>query len=49
MLDLDPGADKPAIKRAYREKVKDAHPDTETGSKEAFKRVNAAYEQLTSS
>lgn len=48
ILDLDPGADEPAIKRAYREKVKDAHPDTETGSKEAFKRVNAAYEQLTS-
>lgn len=47
ILGLDPDADEAAIKRAYREKVKDAHPDTDTGSKEAFKRVNAAYERLT--
>lgn len=47
ILDLDPDADETAIKRAYREKVKDVHPDTETGSEEEFKRVNAAYEQLT--
>lgn len=47
ILDLDPGADETAIRSAYREKVKDVHPDTETGSEEEFKRVNAAYEQLT--
>jgi hypothetical protein len=47
ILDLDPSADESTIRRAYREKVKDVHPDTGTGSEEEFKRVNAAYEQLT--
>lgn len=47
ILDIDPGVDEPAIKQAYREKVKDVHPDTESGSEEAFKQVNEAYEQLT--
>jgi hypothetical protein len=47
ILGLDPSADEATIKRAYRERVKEVHPDTETGSKEEFKRVNAAYEQLT--
>lgn len=46
-LDLDPGADDHAVKQAYREKVKDVHPDTETGSEAEFKRVKAAYETLT--
>lgn len=35
------------VKSAYREKVKDVHPDTEGGDEERFKRVNAAYERLT--
>ena len=47
ILGLDPDADEATIKRVYRERVKDVHPDTETGSEEEFKRVNAAYERLT--
>lgn len=47
ILDIEPGVDEPTIKQAYREKVKDVHPDTENGNEEAFKRVNEAYEQLT--
>jgi curved DNA-binding protein CbpA len=27
--------------------VKEVHPDTDSGSEEAFKRVNRAYETLT--
>jgi hypothetical protein len=46
-LDLDPDADGAAIRRAYREKVKEVHPDTETGSERRFKRVNEAYERLS--
>ncbi|MFB6189715.1 MAG: J domain-containing protein [Halapricum sp.] len=45
-LDLDPGADQQAIKQAYREKVKTAHPDTDDGDREQFKEVKAAYERL---
>lgn len=47
-LGLSPDADKGTIKQAYREKVKEAHPDTDTGSKAEFKQVKAAYETLTS-
>lgn len=46
ILDLDPGVGDSAVKQAYREKVKDVHPDTDSGSQEAFKRVNEAYEHL---
>ncbi|MCU4716475.1 J domain-containing protein [Halapricum hydrolyticum] len=46
-LGLDPDADQEAIKRAYREKVKSVHPDTEDGDEAQFKRVKAAYERLT--
>jgi DnaJ-domain-containing protein 1 len=46
-LGLDPGADEAAVKAAYREKVKDAHPDTEDGDEQRFKRVNEAYEHLS--
>jgi len=45
-LDLDPGADEDAVRRAYRSKVKEVHPDAEGGDEEAFKRVNRAYERL---
>lgn len=45
-LGLDPDADQEAIKRAYREKVKSVHPDTEDGDEAQFKRVKAAYERL---
>ncbi|UPM42511.1 J domain-containing protein [Halocatena salina] len=47
ILDIDPDVEESAVKEAYREKVKDVHPDTENGSEEAFKRVNEAYERLT--
>jgi DnaJ-domain-containing protein 1 len=46
-LDLEPGASTERVREAYREKVKEVHPDTETGDEEAFKRVNRAYEALT--
>ncbi|WP_254544474.1 J domain-containing protein [Halomarina pelagica] len=47
ILGLSPGADQRAIRRAYRKRVKTAHPDTPEGSEEEFKRVTAAYERLT--
>ena len=46
-LDLEPGASEEAVRRAYREKVKEVHPDAESGDEESFKRVNRAYEALT--
>lgn len=46
ILGLDADADGEAIQRAYRERVKDVHPDLDSGDEEAFKRVQAAYERL---
>jgi hypothetical protein len=46
-LGLEPGADDAAVKRAYREKVKEVHPDTDSGDEEAFKQLTRAYERLT--
>jgi DnaJ-domain-containing protein 1 len=46
-LGLDPTADEDAVREAYRERVKEVHPDTADGDEEAFKRVTAAYERLT--
>jgi DnaJ-domain-containing protein 1 len=46
-LDVEPGAGEDAIRKAYRERVKEVHPDTASGDEEAFKRVTAAYERLT--
>jgi DnaJ-domain-containing protein 1 len=46
-LGLSPGASDDAVRRAYRQKVKEVHPDTESGDEESFKRVNRAYERLT--
>ena len=46
VLGLDPGADPDRVRRAYREKVKDVHPDTQEGDEAAFKRVQKAYERL---
>jgi DnaJ-domain-containing protein 1 len=45
-LGLEPGASDAAVKQAYRAKVKETHPDTESGDEETFKRVNRAYERL---
>jgi hypothetical protein len=45
-LGLDPDADADTVKRAYREKVKEVHPDTEGGDEDEFKRIKTAYERL---
>lgn len=41
-LGLSPGADVEEVRAAYRERVKDVHPD-QGGDEEAFKRVREAY------
>lgn len=46
VLGLDPGAGPEAVRAAYRERVKEAHPDTPGGSAEEFIRVREAYEYL---
>lgn len=49
VLGVDPGADAEAIKRAYRRKALELHPDRNGGSREAeegFKRVTEAYAVL---
>nr|WP_158205492.1 J domain-containing protein [Halomarina oriensis] len=46
ILDLDPSADQSAVRSAYRERVKETHPDR-GGNEEEFKRVTAAYERLS--
>lgn len=45
-LGLDTDADESEVKRAYRERIKDAHPDR-GGDEEEFKRLTEAYETLT--
>jgi len=47
VLGLDASATQDAIKQAFRRLVKQHHPDV-GGSAEAFRRVNDAYQQLTS-
>jgi ferredoxin len=47
VLGVDPDADEAAIRRAYRERAKDAHPD-QGGSRREFQLVRAAYEELQS-
>lgn len=47
ILGVDVDADASAIKRAYREKVKSVHPDTESGDEASFRRVARAYERLS--
>lgn len=46
VLGLDPGADEDAVRRAYRRKAKEVHPDAD-GDRAAFERVNDAYDRLT--
>jgi len=45
-LGLEAGADESEVQRAYREKVKEVHPDR-GGDEETFRKVNEAYEMLT--
>jgi DnaJ-domain-containing protein 1 len=46
VLGVPPGAEDAEIKRAYRERAKEVHPDQADGDEEAFKRATAAYERL---
>ncbi|MFC7134570.1 MULTISPECIES: ferredoxin Fer [Salinibaculum] len=45
VLCIDRDADDETVERAYRERVKEAHPD-QGGSVEEFRRVRAAYERI---
>lgn len=45
-LGLDLGADEEAVRSAYRERVKDVHPDR-GGDEAAFRELTRAYERLT--
>jgi hypothetical protein len=47
VLGVDRGADESTIRRAYRERAKETHPDTDGGDEDEFKRVNKAYERLS--
>ncbi|PSQ15346.1 ferredoxin [Halobacteriales archaeon QS_8_69_73] len=47
VLHVDPDADDAELKRAYRRRAKEAHPDR-GGSVEEFRRVKAAYETIRS-
>ena len=50
VLGIDKGADEAAIKRAYRQKAKENHPDVNPGDKDAeerFKEINEAYQVLS--
>jgi curved DNA-binding protein CbpA len=46
VLGVAPDADEDEIRRAYRERAKEVHPDAAGGDEEAFKRVTEAYERL---
>lgn len=46
ILEVSPDASDAVVKAAYREKVKEAHPDQDSGSREAFERVQTAKEAL---
>ena len=45
VLGLDPDADADAIESAYRERIKEVHPDR-GGDERAFREVREAYERL---
>jgi curved DNA-binding protein CbpA len=45
VLGVPPDADRATIERAYRDRVKETHPD-QGGSSRAFRRVKAAYEAM---
>jgi DnaJ-domain-containing protein 1 len=47
VLDVDADATQERVREAYRERVKEVHPDTADGDEEAFKRVAAAYDRLS--
>lgn len=47
VLGVGADADADAVTAAYRERVKETHPDTDDGDEERFKRVTEAYERLS--
>lgn len=47
VLGVAPDAGADAVKAAYRDRVKETHPDADGGDEAAFKRVAAAYERLS--
>lgn len=47
VLDLDPGRAEAVVRDAYLSRIKEVHPDSDDGSREAFRRVQRAYERLT--
>lgn len=47
VLDVAPDADDEAVRRAYRERVREVHPDAPDGDLAAFREVREAYERLT--
>jgi len=46
VLGVDVDSDPATVRSAYRERVKEVHPDTEGGDADEFQRVNDAYERL---
>lgn len=47
VLGVSPNASEEEIKKAYREKAMEYHPDRPNGSEEKFKEISAAYDQIT--
>lgn len=47
ILGVDKGASKDEIKKAFRKKAHQFHPDKDTGDEEKFKEVNEAYQVLS--
>lgn len=47
ILGIEPNATQKEIKKAYRDKSKETHPDKEDGDEEEFKLVSQAYEVLS--
>lgn len=47
VLDVDPGRAEAVVRDAYLSRIKEVHPDSDGGSREAFRRVQRAYERLT--
>ena len=46
VLGVDPGADEDEIRRAYRQRAKETHPD-QGGTRRQFRLVKTAYEELS--
>jgi hypothetical protein len=47
VLDVDSGCAEVVVRDAYLSRIKEVHPDNDDGSREAFRRVQRAYERLT--